>query len=291
MSRSRNTQPTLSIIVPVLNESRTLIDTMSALKPFRQRGAEIIVVDGGSDDDTAVLAHPFADRVIKGPRGRATQMNEGAKVASGFIFLFLPSDTTLPSDADTQVVVGRARDTSVWGRFDMRLAGRHPLLPMVARFLNRRSRSSGIASCEQAIFVQRETFFRIGGFTDIPVMEDVELSKRLRAISPPICVTSRVIVPAKRFDRDGLWTTLRTMWLMRMRYRMGMKPEEILKRYVEPKPKPASLKTRQSIKPAAHTNSRVSLSADRALQAPVFRDERSKIEAGPTGSRQIRTRS
>ncbi len=291
MPRFRDTPPTLSIIVPVLNQSRTMIDTMSALKPFRQRGAEIIVVDGGSDDDTAVLAHPFADRVVKGPRGRAAQMNEGAKVASGFIFLFLPTDTTLPADADTQVMIGRARDTSVWGRFDMRLTGRHPLLPIVARLLNRRSRSSGIASCEQAIFVQRETFFRIGGFTDIPVMEDVEISKRLRAISPPICVTSRVTVPAKRFDRDGLWTTLRTMWIMRLRYRMGMKPEEILKRYVEPKPRPASVKTRESGRPRASVNPQMTPPADRASRAQVSGTERKKTGPSSAGSRQVRKRT
>jgi hypothetical protein len=126
---------------------------------------------------------------------------------------------------------GRARDTSIWGRFDLRLAGRHMLLPLVARWLNWRSRATGLASGDQAIFVQRETFFRIGGFRHIPVMEDVELCERLKAISPPICVTSRVTVPAYRFDRDGLWKTLRAMWAMRMRYRMGMKPEELARRY------------------------------------------------------------
>lgn len=236
----RSNSPVLSIIVPVLNEARTITHTLNALKPFRQRGVEVIVVDGGSDDDTAQLAQPLADRVMRGPRGRAAQMNEGAKVASGFIFLFLPSGTTLPADADTQVMVGRGRDTSVWGRFDMRLVGEHAFLPIAARILNWRSRMSGIAAHEQAIFVQRETFFRIGGFTDIPVMDDVDISKRLKAISPPICVASRVTVRAKRFDREGFWTTLRMMWLMRFRYRMGMKPDEILKRYGEQRQKSPS---------------------------------------------------
>lgn len=246
MSRSRNAQPILSIIVPVLNEARTIAGVLNTLRPFRQRGAEIIVVDGGSDDDTAQLAQPLADRVVKAPRGRAAQMNEGAKVASGFIFLFLPTETRLPPDADTQMMVGRNRDTSVWGRFDMHLTGRHPLLPIVARILNWRSRMSGIASSEQAIFVQRETFFRLGGFADIPVMDDVEMSKRLKAISPPICVTSRVTVPGKRFDREGFWTTLRMMWLMRFRYRTGMKPAEILKRYGPDRPRKTKASSRGS---------------------------------------------
>ncbi|ARQ00887.1 TIGR04283 family arsenosugar biosynthesis glycosyltransferase [Pseudorhodoplanes sinuspersici] len=238
--------PVLSIIVPVLNEARTITNALTALKPFRQRGVEVIVVDGGSDDDTAQLAQPLADRVIRGPRGRAAQMNEGAKAASGFIFLFLPSEITLPADADTQVMYGRARDTSVWGRFDMRLTGQHALLPIAARILNWRSRMSGIASSEQAIFIQRETFFRLGGFPDMPVMDDVEMSKRLKAISPPICVASRVTVPARRFDREGFWTTLRMMWLMRFRYRMGMKPAEILKRYGPDRPRKKKASSRGS---------------------------------------------
>lgn len=276
----KTNSPVLSIIVPVLNEARTIVNVLTALKPFRQRGVEVIVVDGGSDDDTAQLAQPLADRVIRGPRGRAAQMNEGAKVASGFIFLFLPSDTTLPADADTQVMYGRARDTSVWGRFDMRLIGQHAFLPIVARILNWRSRMSGIAASEQAIFVQRETFFRIGGFTDIPVMDDVEMSKRLKAISPPICVSSRVTVPAKRFDREGFWTTLRMMWLMRFRYRMGMKPAEILKRYGEQRLKPPSVHSRESENAASPS-----------LGPRLRGDERRKSETNSTGSKPARKRS
>ena len=118
---------------------------LHALKPLRERNAEIVVVDGGSSDDTAMLARPLADQVIRAPHGLGRQMNEGAKVANGFIFLFLRPETTLPPDADTQVMYGRSRDTAVWGRFDQRIAGRHMLLPLVARFLNWRSRASGIA--------------------------------------------------------------------------------------------------------------------------------------------------
>ena len=107
-------------------------------------------------------------------------MNEGAKVANGFIFVFLRTDTKLPDDADTQVMYGRARDTSVWGRFDLRYAGRHMLLPLFARLVELALGDAGIATGDQAIFVQREAFFRIDGFADIPFMEDVEISKRLK---------------------------------------------------------------------------------------------------------------
>lgn len=231
MSTSRKPPPILSIIVPVHNHARTIGPILQALRPFSDRNTEIVVVDGGSTDDTPMLARPLADQVIRSPQGLARQMNEGAKVANGFIFLFLHPDTTLPLDADTQVMYGRSRDTSVWGRFDIRIAGRHMLLPLVARYLNWRSRMSGLATSDQAIFVQRETFFRIGGFRHIPVMADIELCQRLKAISPPICVNSRVTVPGHRYDRDGIWKTLRAMTAMRWRYRMGAKPEDLAKRY------------------------------------------------------------
>src|SRR5688572_15419301 len=164
MATARKSPPILSIIVPVHNQARNIGAILQALRPFHDRGAEIIVVDGGSNDDTPMLARPLADQVIRSPHGLGRQMNEGAKVANGFIFLFLRPETKLPPDADTQVMYGRSRDTSVWGRFDQRLAGKHMMLPLVARYLNWRSRITGIATGEQAIFVQREAFFRVGGF-------------------------------------------------------------------------------------------------------------------------------
>lgn len=229
--RSQKPAPIISIVLPVLNEARTIAHTLFALKPLRLRGVEIVVVDGGSRDETALLARPLADQVIRAPGSRAHRMNEGAKVANGFIFLFLRTDTKLPDDADTQVMYGRARDTSVWGRFDLRYAGRHMLLPLLARIVNWRSAMSGIATGDQAIFVQREAFFRIDGFADIPFMEDVEISRRLLDISPPIRVTSRVTVPGRGFDQDGFWKTLRNMTMLRLRYRFGADPAELMQRY------------------------------------------------------------
>ena len=229
--RSQKPAPIISIVLPVLNEARTIAHTLFALKPLRLRGVEIVVVDGGSRDETALLARPLADQVIRAPGSRAHRMNEGAKVANGFIFLFLRTDTKLPDDADTQVMYGRARDTSVWGRFDLRYAGRHMLLPLLARIVNWRSAMSGIATGDQAIFVQREAFFRIDGFADIPFMEDVEISRRLLDISPPIRVTSRVTVPGRDFDQDGFWKTLRNMTMLRLRYRFGADPAELMQRY------------------------------------------------------------
>jgi rSAM/selenodomain-associated transferase 2 len=265
MATTRKSPPILSIIVPVHNHARTIGQVLHALKPLRERNAEIVVVDGGSSDDTAMLARPLADQVIRAPHGLGRQMNEGAKVARGFIFLFLRPETGLPSDADTQVMYGRARDTSVWGRFDLRITGRHMLLPLVARYLNWRSRGSGLASGDQAIFVQRESFFRVGGFRHIPVLEDVDLCKRLKAISPPICVASRVTVPGDRFDRDGLWKTLRDIEMMRLRYRMGAKPEQLAKRYGFGSSEPTSVRSRESGSPV-----------ESSLGSRLRGDERSK---------------
>jgi rSAM/selenodomain-associated transferase 2 len=223
--------PIVSIIVPVLNEARTIAQALFALKPFRQRGVEIVVVDGGSRDETALLARPLADQVIVVPGSRAHRMNEGAKAANGFIYIFLRSDTKLPDDADTQVMYGRARDTSVWGRFDLRYAGRHAMLPLFARFMNWYSAVRGVATGDQAIFVQREAFFRIAGFRDIPFMEDVDISKRLKDISPPIVVRSRVTVSGKHFDEDGFWKTAWGMFQARLRYRFGAEPAVLADRY------------------------------------------------------------
>lgn len=230
-AQSSRPAPIISIIVPVLNEARTIAQSLFALKPFRQRGVEIVVVDGGSRDETPLLARPLADQVIQVPGSRAHRMNAGAKVANGFIFVFLHSDTKLPDDADTQVMYGRARDTSVWGRFDLRYAGRHAMLPLLARFMNWYSGARGVATGDQAIFVQREAFFRIEGFSDIPFMEDVEISKRLKDISPPIVVTSRVTVPGKHFDDDGFWKTVWEIFQVRLRYRFGADPKELADRY------------------------------------------------------------
>ena len=154
----------LSIIVPALNEAEGIAEALSALDPIRARGAEVIAVDGGSEDGTADLARPLCDRVLIAPRGRAAQMNAGAAVARGGVLLFLHADTRLPLDADRLVLSGLAHEACEWGRFDVRIAGRHPLLPLAARLMNLRSRLTGIATGDQALFVDRQAFVAVGGF-------------------------------------------------------------------------------------------------------------------------------
>ena len=221
----------LSIIIPVLNEAQTIAGTLRALAPFRQRGVEVIVVDGGSIDKTTTLAKPLADRIILAPRGRAAQMNAGAGAASGYILLFLHADTRLPPDADTLILYGPGREQSVWGRFDVEIDGQHRLLPIVARLMNARSRSTGIATGDQAIFVTREAFAKVGGFPDLPLMEDIVLSKKLKAISDPLCLEGRVITSGRRWDEHGLWTTIWTMWKLRLLFYFGADPADLAREY------------------------------------------------------------
>lgn len=158
--------PFLSVIVPVLNEAARIESQLESLQALRAGDAEIIVADGGSTDGTAELAAPLADRVILAPRGRASQMNAGAECARGSWLLFLHADTQLP-DAAGEALVLRLRSTNVlWGRFDVAITGRHPLLPVVAWLMNRRSRLTGIATGDQAIFVRCDVFRRAGSYPD-----------------------------------------------------------------------------------------------------------------------------
>src|SRR5262245_11893702 len=191
----------LSIIIPVLDEGEGIADALDALAKLRALGAGVIVVDGGSRDATIQRARARADRVISAPRGRARQMNAGAAKATGDVLLFLHADTRLPPDADLLLVQGLDRSGRAWGRFDISIDGRSPLLRMVAWFMGIRSRLTGIATGDQAIFVRRDAFQAAGGFAEIPLMEDIALSKRLKRVSRPVCLSERVVTSGRRWDR------------------------------------------------------------------------------------------
>ena len=220
----------LSIVVPALDEAEAIETTLRALAPLRARGAEVIVADGGSADATAARALPLADRVATAPRGRARQMNAGAALASGDVLLFLHADTLLPRDADRHV--RRAVDAgAAWGRFDVRIAGRPRMLGIVAGLMNARSRWTGVATGDQAIFVRRAVFERLGGFPDQPLMEDVELTRRLREIGRPACLRVRVTTSGRRWETRGVWRTIFLMWRLRWRYWRGESPHALAEAY------------------------------------------------------------
>ena len=221
----------LSIIVPVLDEADGIAAALAALAPLRARGSQVIVVDGGSKDATVDLARPSADQVILATRGRAAQMNAGAAAARGDVLVFLHADTRLPHDADRLILDGLTRTTRAWGRFDVAIEGRHPLLAVVAAMMSLRSRLTGIATGDQAIFVRREAFVAAGGFPDIALMEDIALSSRLKRVSPPLCLGERAVTSGRRWERRGILRTIALMWRLRLAYRLGATPDALAQRY------------------------------------------------------------
>lgn len=221
----------LSIVVPVLDEAGTLPGQLSALAPLRAAGAEIVVVDGGSRDGTIEAANG-ADRIVGSGRGRARQMNAGAAAAHGDLLLFLHADTRLPADA-WAVVRGALERGARWGFFGLAIAGRHPLLPVVAALATIRSRLTGIATGDQALFVTRELFECAGGFPDVPLMEDLALCARLRPIAPPARLKPHVTTSGRRWERGGVLRTVLLMWRLRLLYRLGVPPERLVTHYAD----------------------------------------------------------
>ena len=224
-------QPLLSIIIPVFNEAANIVSALEALARLRERGAEIIVVDGGSADNTVRLATPLADRVITSARGRATQMNAGAASARGDVFLFLHADTRLPADADRLILDGLAQSRRAWGRFDVTIEGRRPLFPLIAASMNARSRLTGITTGDQAMFVTREAFATAGGFPDIALMEDLEFARHLKRASRPLSLRARVTTSGRRWETRGVLHTIVLMWRLRLAYFFGADPKWLRRRY------------------------------------------------------------
>jgi rSAM/selenodomain-associated transferase 2 len=223
--------PTLSIIIPVLDEAATIGEALAALEPSRGRGAEIIVVDGGSRDATVDAARPLADRVLTAPRGRGAQMNAGAAAAGGDVLVFLHADTRLPPEADRLILHALKQTNRPWGRFDVTIAGESALLGVVAAMMNLRSRLTGIATGDQAMFMTSAAFAAAGGFPDIPLMEDIVLSRRLKRIGRPACLAARATTSGRRWDRHGVLRTIVMMWRLRLAFFLGAEPARLARRY------------------------------------------------------------
>lgn len=221
----------ISIILPTLNEAQTIRTALQALAPMRSNEVEIIVVDGGSTDATVDEAKPLADRVEPARRGRASQMNMGAQISRGDVLLFLHSDTILPQSAISSIAMALSKSDRLWGRFDVRIDPPRPLLRLVAWSMNLRSRLTGIATGDQAIFVRRETFERVEGFPDIPLMEDIALSRALKHLSAPVCLRARVTTSGRRWEKSGILRTILLMWRLRLAFFFGADPERLAERY------------------------------------------------------------
>lgn len=219
-----------SIIVPVLNEAPGLSQLAAHLAPFSQAGAQVLLVDGGSDDGTLALAERAGLRVIRSERGRAQQMNTGAAQASGHTLVFLHADTRLPEGALTLIDTTLTEARS-WGRFDVAIAGRPAMLRVISHMMNWRSRLTGIATGDQAMFMTREAFDTVGGFPVQPLMEDIEMSSRLGALSRPVCLRARVVTSGRRWETRGVWRTMVLMWRLRWAYWRGVTPAVLAKAY------------------------------------------------------------
>jgi rSAM/selenodomain-associated transferase 2 len=221
----------ISVIVPALNEAPVMRAALDGLAPLRARGHEVILVDGGSTDGTPEIAAGRADHVIGAPRGRASQMNAGARIATGDVLVFVHADTRLPIDADLAIVRELERSGGRWGRFDVSIDSSAPLLGLVARAMNARSRLSGIATGDQAIFVRRAEFTAVGGFPALTLMEDVAMSRLLKRRSPPLCLRERAITSGRRWEANGVLRTIALMWWLRLRYFLGASPDRLARSY------------------------------------------------------------
>lgn len=220
----------ISIIIPTFNEEKTIKKSLKALQLLRLYGAEVIVADGGSSDNTKAECGNLVDCWVDSPKGRATQMNAGAEVARYSAMLFLHADTVLPNNS-VNVLKVFIESTSIWGRFDVRLSGDKPMYGVIAFMMNWRSRLTGIATGDQGIFVRKTYFERVGRFPDQPLMEDVALTSKLKKISRPYCIKSPVITNSRRWEKNGVWKTILLMWSLRFKYRLGVDAEKLHRQY------------------------------------------------------------
>jgi rSAM/selenodomain-associated transferase 2 len=219
-----------SIIIPMLDEAAAIVPLLAGLQAWRAAGAELIVVDGGSADDSVALAAPLASATISAGRGRARQLYAGAARARGEILIFLHADSRLPPTALPRIAAA-IDGGACWGRFDVRIAGRLRGLALVAWMMNWRSRLTGIATGDQAMFVSRAAFAGVGGFAELPLMEDIVLSRALRARAWPACLGERVTTSGRRWEKHGLWRTIFAMWRLRLRFFLGANPAELARDY------------------------------------------------------------
>ena len=222
----------LSIIVPCLNEVTNIERTLLPLQALRQRGHEIILSDGGSTDNTTAIAALFCDKVIASEKGRAIQMNTGAAHSNGDILLFLHADTLAPDNIDELIISALNNRHKYWGRFNVKLSGKHWLFRAIETLMNLRSCFSGIATGDQGIFLTRHAFNELSGFKNMPLMEDIELSKRLKKLSRPACITnSRLITSSRRWEQNGILKTIFLMWSLRLKYFFGTPPVQLAQQY------------------------------------------------------------
>lgn len=231
MNRDFEQTDRLALIVPALDECDNIPALAANLQAALRPGHELWLVDGGSRDGTAELASKHGFRVLSSPPGRAAQMNAGAAASSRPLLLFLHADTRLPEGADALIAQALRSGARQWGRFDVTITGASPVLRLVGTLMNSRSRLTGIATGDQALFMTRRAFDAVGGFPDQPLMEDIEISRRLKRLSPPRCLRARVTTSGRRWDQRGVWRTITLMWRLRLAYWRGVPAKTLARHY------------------------------------------------------------
>lgn len=229
--RRENKPKALSIVIPCLNEARSIGQLLETLQDARAAGVELVLVDGGSVDPTVALSAPRVDKLVHSVAGRARQMNAGAAAAAGEVLWFLHADSVIRADFPARIIAAMAATTRGWGRFDIRLSGRHPLLRVIGFMMNWRSRLTGIATGDQGIFVRRALFTRVGGFPLIPLMEDIAISRQLKRGSRPLVISQRLVTSSRRWEESGIIPTVLLMWRLRWAYFFGADPAQLAERY------------------------------------------------------------
>ena len=221
----------ISVIIPMLNEQQNIQALLSLLQPYRGTVAELIVVDGGSADASCEVAESLSDHLVQSARGRAKQMNAGVEIATGKCLWFLHADS-IPSN---QVVerLQRIADSEepVWGRFDVKLSGGHVLLKLVETLMNIRSKWTGIATGDQGIFIDRTLFEKVGGFPEIPLMEDISICSTLKKIKQPVCCAERLMTSSRRWEDNGILRTILLMWWCRLAFAFDIDPQRLYQQY------------------------------------------------------------
>ena len=220
----------VSIIIPVLNEAEHIADTLVSLASYRSQGHEVIVIDGGSNDDTVSISEQYADRVLYSDAGRAMQMNSGIDEALGDTLLFLHADTRLPADAVAKLIHA-VEDGYFWGRFNVRLSGKHFMFRIIERMMNLRSCITGVVTGDQAIFVSHESIEIVGDFPRLPLMEDIVFSKRLRKLGWPACIRQQVVTSSRRWEDKGILRTMLLMWRLRLLFFLGVSADRLARQY------------------------------------------------------------